>query len=46
VGTFTFGFVEQLTGGMRNSVMALVVFFVVSLAVLALVKIKRMAVTV
>jgi hypothetical protein len=31
---------------MRNSVMARVVFFVVSLAVLALVKIKRMAVTV
>ncbi len=43
VGTFTFGFVEQLTGGMRNSVMALAVFFVVSLVVLAMVKIKRMA---
>jgi UMF1 family MFS transporter len=43
VGTFTFGFVEQLTGGMRNSVMALAVFFVVSLAVLSVVKIKRMS---
>jgi MFS transporter, UMF1 family len=44
VGTFTFGFVEQLTGGMRNSVMALAVFFVISLVVLSLVKIKRMAI--
>ncbi|MBL7807148.1 MAG: MFS transporter [Saprospiraceae bacterium] len=44
VGTFTFGFVEQLTGGMRNSVMALAVFFIVSLAVISLVKIRRMAV--
>jgi UMF1 family MFS transporter len=42
VGTFTFGFVEQITGGMRNSVMALAVFFVVSLVVLAVVKIRRM----
>ncbi|MBN8680037.1 MAG: MFS transporter [Chitinophagales bacterium] len=41
VGTFTFGFVEQLTGGMRNSVMALAVFFVVSLAVISVVKIQR-----
>lgn len=45
VGTFTFGFVEQLTGGMRNSVMALAVFFVVSLVVLSVVKIKRMTQT-
>jgi len=42
VGTFTFGFVEQITGGMRNSVMALAVFFVLSLAVISVVKIKRM----
>lgn len=42
VGTFTFGFVEQITGGMRNSVMALAVFFLVSLVVIASVKIKRM----
>lgn len=41
-GTFTFGFVEQLTGGMRNSVMALAVFFVVSLGLLAAVQIRRM----
>jgi UMF1 family MFS transporter len=44
VGTFTFGFVEQITGGMRNSVMALAVFFIISLFVIASVKIKRMEV--
>jgi UMF1 family MFS transporter len=43
VGTFTFGFVEQITGGMRNSVMALAVFFVVSLLILSVVKIKRIS---
>ena len=42
VGTFTFGFVEIITGGMRNSVMALAVFFVISLVVLSAVKIRRM----
>jgi UMF1 family MFS transporter len=44
VGTFTFGFVEQITGGMRNSVMALAVFFIISLFLIASVKIKRMEV--
>lgn len=42
VGTFTFGFVEQITGGMRNSVLALAVFFIVSLIIISTVKIKRM----
>lgn len=42
VGTFTFGVVEQMTGGMRNSVMALAVFFIVSIGVMATVKISRM----
>ena len=42
VGTFTFGFVEQITGGMRNSVMALAVFFVISLVVISVVKVQRM----
>lgn len=41
-GTFTFGIVEQLTGGMRNSVMALAVFFIISLGLLAVVRIKKM----
>jgi len=44
VGTFTFGFVEQITGSMRNSVMALAVFFVLSLAVISFVKIRRIVV--
>ncbi len=29
VGTFSFGMINQLTGGMRNSMLALVVFFVI-----------------
>ena len=41
-GTFVFGFVEQLTGGMRNSVATLAVFFVISLLVLAFVSVRRM----
>lgn len=42
VGTFIFGFVEQLTGGMRNSILALTCFFLISLIVLWRVQIKRM----
>lgn len=41
VGTFTFGVVEHLTGGMRNSVAALALFFVVSIVVLRLVQVRR-----
>lgn len=41
VGTFTFGFVQQITGDMRDSVRALAVFFVISLVVISVVKIKR-----
>lgn len=40
-GTFTFGVVEQISGGMRNSVAALAVFFVVSLLVMRLVRVRR-----
>ncbi|MDX1910281.1 MAG: MFS transporter [Saprospiraceae bacterium] len=43
VGTFTFGLVEQITGDMRDSVRALAVFFLISLAVISWVKIKRMS---
>lgn len=43
VGTFTFGIVEQLTGGMRNSVMAMAAFFVISVVILSVVKIRRMS---
>ncbi len=44
VGTFTFGFVQQITGDMRDSVRALAVFFIISLVVFSMVKIKRMTV--
>ncbi len=40
VGTFSFGFIEQLTGGMRNSVLALAIFFVIGLVILFTVKIR------
>ncbi|MCY7328076.1 MAG: MFS transporter, partial [Saprospiraceae bacterium] len=41
-GTFLFGVVDALTGGMRNSVASLAVFFIISLVVLARVKVQRM----
>lgn len=34
IGMFSFGFVQQLTGNMRNSVIALVVFFIMGLFML------------
>lgn len=34
IGLFSFGFVQQLTGNMRNSILALVVFFLVGLIAL------------
>lgn len=41
VGTFSYGFVEQLTGSMRNSALTLGLFFLVGLALLSLIKIPR-----
>jgi MFS transporter, UMF1 family len=41
-GTFVFGFVEQLTGGMRNSVLTLAVFFIISIGILATLTIRKM----
>ncbi len=35
LGTFIYGYVEQLTGSMRNSILALLVMFVVGLGLLA-----------
>ncbi|MCE7059677.1 MFS transporter [Dyadobacter sp. CY343] len=35
VGTFIYGFVEQLTGSMRNSILALLVIFVLGLVLLS-----------
>lgn len=34
LGTFTFGFMDQLTGSMRNSVLVLIVFFLLGLVLL------------
>ncbi|WP_084370831.1 MFS transporter [Reichenbachiella faecimaris] len=41
VGTFSFGFIEQLTGSMRNSTMALMLFFVVGVGLLLYSKIHK-----
>lgn len=39
-GTFSFGFIDQISGGMRNSVLVLGVYFVLGILVLSRVKIK------
>jgi UMF1 family MFS transporter len=44
VGTFSFGLVEQLSGGMRNSVLMLSLFFLVSIIILSTLRVKRMVV--
>lgn len=41
IGTFSYGFIEQLTGSMRNSSLMLGVFFIVGLGFLTLVRIPR-----
>lgn len=40
VGTFSFGFINQITGDMRNSALGLAVFFVLGMAVLMTIKAK------
>ncbi|MCG8332383.1 MAG: MFS transporter [Chitinophagales bacterium] len=40
IGTFTFGFVEQLTGSMRMSLLVLGSFFIIGLAILLSVRVK------
>lgn len=40
MGTFSFGLINQLTGGMRNSILALAVFFIIGIIILLTVKIK------
>jgi UMF1 family MFS transporter len=39
IGTFSYGFIESLTGNMRNSTLALVLFFVIGLGFLMMSKI-------
>lgn len=41
MGTFSFGFIEQITGGMRNSVLALGIFFIIGIILLLGVKIEE-----
>jgi UMF1 family MFS transporter len=41
VGTFAYGLIENLTGSMRNSSLALGLFFLVGLGLLAIIKIPR-----
>jgi len=41
MGTFSFGFIDQMLGGMRNSILALIFFFVVGLIILLTVKIEK-----
>jgi MFS transporter, UMF1 family len=41
LGTFSYGFIEQLTGSMRNSTLALGLFFIVGLGFLLLVRIPK-----
>lgn len=35
LGTFTFGFIESMTGSMRNSILALLIYFIMGLLLLA-----------
>ena len=41
VGTFSYGLIESITGNMRNSILALALFFFVGLGLLVLLKIPR-----
>jgi len=41
VGTFSYGYIEQLTGNMRASILALMFFFIIGLIILILTRIKR-----
>jgi len=40
LGTFTFGFIDQMMGGMRNSILALIVYFVIGLLAIFTVEVK------
>lgn len=43
VGTFSFGLINQITGSMRNSALALAIFFMLGLVMLSMVKSKKLA---
>ena len=40
-GTFSFGFIDQISGGMRNSILVLGIYFIISMILLLRVKIAR-----
>ena len=42
IGTISFGLISQITGGMRNSILSLIVFFIAGLLIIIpLIKTKR-----
>tara|TARA_Y100000768_G_scaffold365357_1_gene326588 strand:+ start:4641 stop:5882 length:1242 start_codon:yes stop_codon:yes gene_type:complete len=41
IGTFSYGYIEQVTGSMRSSILALTLFFIIGLVILLGTKIKK-----
>ena len=41
LGTFSYGYIEQITGSMRSSILALMAFFIIGLFILFFTRIKR-----
>tara|TARA_B100001564_G_scaffold59728_1_gene46325 strand:+ start:2594 stop:3880 length:1287 start_codon:yes stop_codon:yes gene_type:complete len=41
IGTFSYGYIEQVTGSMRSSILALTLFFIIGLIILIGTKIKK-----
>jgi UMF1 family MFS transporter len=41
IGTLSFGYVAEFLGGMRNSVLALMTFFIIGFVLLMLVRMKK-----
>lgn len=41
LGTFSFGLIETMTGGMRNSILALICFFIIGMVILSTTKIEE-----
>ena len=41
LGTFSFGYIDLFMGGMRNSILVLIVYFVIGMIILATVRVKR-----
>ncbi|MEL6989666.1 MAG: MFS transporter, partial [Bacteroidota bacterium] len=40
LGTFSFGFIEQVSGGMRNSILVLIIYFIIGIGLLLTVNFK------